>query len=213
MIIAYSAPSPIKRTSFDAHALLHLAPGLRLERIILVVALKTELINRMTEVVPIPILAEVRDQVVYIRRARAERAPRREVDVADDFVHAHAAVNVAALARLLLELLGPALVDALLDAVRAVEAPSAVDVRLPDVVARVAAPAVRGGDAAVARAAVPVLALLVQLVEIVAELFAERVGHGAPGLLEARLEDVVCDVGLRFAANVHDVQTEDYVTR
>lgn len=56
----------------------------------------------------VPVVAEVRHQLIKVPRARLERATRGQVNVANDLVHANATGNVAALVSLLLELVGPA---------------------------------------------------------------------------------------------------------
>lgn len=109
----YPALGAVKRVRVDAHARLELPTKARVARIVLVVVLERERVDLVREVVPVPVRAQVRHELVQVVRARAERAAGREVDVADHLVHAHAPRDVAALVRLLLQLVRPALLDTL----------------------------------------------------------------------------------------------------
>ena len=109
----YPALSAIKRVRSNAKLLLEVLAEFRLVDVVLVVALERQVVDLVREVVPVAVRAQVRHELVQVVRARAERAAGREVDVADDLVHADAAGDVAALGGLLLELFCPALLDAL----------------------------------------------------------------------------------------------------
>jgi hypothetical protein len=79
------------------------------------------------------------------------------VEVADDLVHAQAALDAAAFVALLVQALGVVLAQALLDVLALAEGPGRLGVRLPDFVAGVAAAGFLGvgrGRGAVAVAAV-----------------------------------------------------------
>ena len=109
----YPALSPIEWVRLDAQAVLQLLPQPRVARVVLVVALERQVVDLVREVVPVAVRAEVRHELVQVVRARAERAAGREVDVADDLVHAHLTRDVAALARLVAQLVCPAFLDTL----------------------------------------------------------------------------------------------------
>ena len=95
----------------------------------------------------------------------------------------------------------------LLDRVWPVETPSPVHVCLADLVTSLTA-ATFGLNTAVAGPTVAVLALLVQPVEVVLEFGNGRVLDWLAMFVEASLEDIVCDVGLRLSRDIHDVKTE-----
>ena len=101
----HPALSPIERVRLDAQAVLQLLPQPRVARVVLVVALERQVVDLVREVVPIAVRAQVRHELVQVVRARAERAAGREVDVADDLVHAYTTGDVAAFVRLLFQLL------------------------------------------------------------------------------------------------------------
>ena len=95
----------------------------------------------------------------------------------------------------------------LLNGIWPVETPSPVHIRLPHFLASITT-ATFGFHAAVARATISTLTLLVDLVEVVLQLGNYGVGNGDTALIEAGLEDVVCDVRLGFAADVHDIKAQ-----
>ena len=95
----------------------------------------------------------------------------------------------------------------LLNGIWPVETPSPVHIRLPHFLASITT-ATFGFHAAVARATVAALTLLVDLVEVVLQLGNDGVGNGDTALIEAGLEDVVCDVRLSFAADVHNIKAQ-----
>ena len=95
----------------------------------------------------------------------------------------------------------------LLNGIWPIETPSPVHIRLPHFLASITT-ATFGFHAAVARATVAALTLLVDLVEVVLQLGNHGVGNGDTALIEASLEDVVCDVRLGFAADVHDIKAQ-----
>lgn len=109
----YPAGGAVQRIGSDTEALLELLAKLRLRQIPLVIALESEVVDRVGEVVAVAVRAEVRHKLVEAVGTRAERATGGEVNVANDLVHAHTTSDVASLSRLLLELLGPALLHAL----------------------------------------------------------------------------------------------------
>ena len=100
----YPTLGAIERVRSDAKLLLQLLAEPRLGDIVLVVALEREVVDRVREVVAVAVRAQVRDELVEVVCARAERATWREVNVTDDLVHADLSSNVAAFVRLLLEL-------------------------------------------------------------------------------------------------------------
>jgi len=71
-----------------------------------------EMVDPVAKVVLVASL-EVRDEIVHVHGIGLERASGREVEVADDFVHADLARDVAAFLGLLLDLVGPSFGDAL----------------------------------------------------------------------------------------------------
>ena len=88
---------PIKRID-DAQCLLglldaHASPP---DELLLHLAREGEVVDAVTKVVLVTAL-EVRYEVVHVHSVGLEGAPRREVKVADDFVHADLASDIAAL--------------------------------------------------------------------------------------------------------------------
>ena len=69
--------------------------------------------NGVREVVPVAVFLEVWHEFVQVGRVGAERATRRQVDVSDDLIDAQTASDVAALARLVLQLVRPTFITAL----------------------------------------------------------------------------------------------------
>ena len=69
--------------------------------------------NGVREVVPVAVFLEVWHELVQVGRVGAERATRRQVDVSDDLIDAQTASDVAALARLVLQLVRPTFITAL----------------------------------------------------------------------------------------------------
>lgn len=67
----------------------------------------------MRKVVAVPVVLQVRHEVVYPSLGRLEGAAGREVNVPDDLVHPQKAGDVAALRRLLLDVIRPVLLNAL----------------------------------------------------------------------------------------------------
>ena len=95
----------------------------------------------------------------------------------------------------------------LLDRVWPVETPSPVHVCLADLVTSLTA-ATLGLNTAVAGPTVAVLPLLVEPVKVVLEFGNGSVLDRLAMFVEAGLEDIVCDVGLRLSRDIHDVKTE-----
>lgn len=111
--ITYVSDRLVKRVGLHSHLLTHLRAGSVFERVVLVVALKRELVDGVREIMAAAFFAEVRYKLIEIAPACLEGASGGEMDVADDLVHAHTTRDVAALRRLLADLLGPALAFAL----------------------------------------------------------------------------------------------------
>ena len=103
----------IQRILVDAQALAHLSANLRLELVRLVVRGEVHVVKSVRKVVAIAVIFQVWHELVYSGLGRLEGASRREVDVPDDFVHPHETGDVAAFRRLLLDMVGPVLLDAL----------------------------------------------------------------------------------------------------
>lgn len=85
---------------------------------VLLLAREAELVDRVSEIVAVAVVFEVRNEFVDGLRAGAEGATRREVDVTDDLVYTDETSDVAALVSLFLELLGPAFLNTLVRNVR-----------------------------------------------------------------------------------------------
>lgn len=172
-----------------------------------VVGGKVELVNNVAKVVVVLTL-EIRDEFVNVHAVAHEGCAVRELNVPNDLVDLDAARDTAALGGLRLHLLGPALLDALLDAVRVVEAPALADIGLADVLARVAA-AVLGRRRAVARAAVVGVLALRRALHVALEL-PDLFGLDlVPVLAQTRLDNVVRQVALALAGDVHHVERQD----
>ena len=86
----HPALSSVERVRRNAKFALQLLTELRLVNVVLVVPLEREVMDRVREVVAVAVRAEVRDELVEVVCARAERAAGRQVDVPDDLVHADA---------------------------------------------------------------------------------------------------------------------------
>lgn len=112
-LYTYPAGGAVQRISSNTEALLELLAELRLRQIPFVIALESEVVDRVGEVVAVAIRFQVRHKLIEAVGARAERATGGEVNVANDLVHAHTTSDVASLGRLLFELFGPALLHAL----------------------------------------------------------------------------------------------------
>jgi hypothetical protein len=95
----------IQRSSLDSHLCAHLPADLVLGWVILVVALEREFVDCVREVVSVPVITQVRYELVHRAALTLERATGGKVDIANDFVHANAAGDIAALTGLILELL------------------------------------------------------------------------------------------------------------
>ena len=103
----------IQRMLVDAQAFAHLPANLRLGLVRLVVRGEIHVIYGVRKVVAVPVVLQVRHEVVYPGLGRLEGAARRKVDVPDDLVHPHEAGDIAALRRLLLDVIRPVLLNAL----------------------------------------------------------------------------------------------------
>ena len=93
----------------------------------------------------------------------------------------------------------------LIDTPGTAETPSLPRVRFADVVARIAASAL-GRISAVARAAIVGRAFLAHLVNVVAELGVLRTWDSRSCSCETSLDDIVRDVALELARDVHHVE-------
>ena len=67
----------------------------------------------VAEVMTVSVLTKVRDELVHVHVVGLERATRRQVEVANDFVDPNPASNVASFRGLFMKLLGPVFSGAL----------------------------------------------------------------------------------------------------
>ena len=199
----------VKRVRIDAQPFLHSEGRRGPLRIVLVVALKLELVNHMPKVVDGPVL-QVRHEVLDMVPVALEALPEAEPQARLDLLDPHPAGHTAPVLRLRLDLLCPALLLALLDRVRVGEGPTTVEVRLSDGLACLAAPAL-GLEPAVARAAVAGLADrgdARELVRQVADGFLLRVWPSF--VVEADFHNVVRKLTHVFPRKVGGVEAEHY---
>lgn len=217
----------IQRILVNTEALAHLSANLRLELVRLVVRGEVHVVNSVRKVMAVPVIFQVRHELVYSGLGRLEGASGREVDVPDDLVHPHETGNVAAFRRLLLDMVRPVFLNALqfirvctpptrrkegrgrqthlVNPPRVAKTPAPPRVRLPDGIARVTASAL-GRLSAIARPTIPVHALLVQPINVVAELADLRTRDDRSCSRETGFGDVMGDVALDLPGYIHQVE-------
>lgn len=180
----------------------------------------------------LPVVLEVVDVHVSV----AEGAARSQVEVSNDFVHAEATLNAAALPALLLQLLGVMLARALLDVFSLTERPRGLRVRFSDFLASVTAAGllrVRRRRGTVTGAAVVGIQVLGSLVAGVAFGLCQSCDSGrclcsgamgnlqtqgldvddAASLLlraETNLVDAVHDTVLLLSGNIHNIEGKKF---
>lgn len=92
----------------------------------------------------------------------------------------------------------------LLNGVGIGETPASVHVCLSDVFAGVAAAAF-GLQTTVARSTIVGIMSRVDLVKVVLQFYANSARHSDPLLIQPSLQNIVCEVALRLAADIHDI--------
>ena len=105
----------VKRVCINANSGLQLATARRLREVVFVITLESKFVDGMREVVPVAIFFEIRHELVQVGRVRAEGATGGQMDISDDLVDAEPSSDVATLAGLVLEFVGPTFVFALRD--------------------------------------------------------------------------------------------------
>ena len=84
--MTYLSDCAIERVAFKPQLLLHPLALLLFVVVILIVALKLQIMDGVTKVVPVLVIFEIGNEFVDVHVVCLERAPGRQVNVADDLV-------------------------------------------------------------------------------------------------------------------------------